>query len=146
MAMQREMWPSNWDPLEIAYFAGLFDGEGTLGIYKYSRAHGALSRLAIFNNDVRPLKRVKELFGGGLYLRIRPYKTVISRNWAWYLDGRKAERFLRAILPHLIIKKDKAEAFLAARSMMPGTGGRWNPENREAFHHAIHDLRMIGRA
>ena len=54
--MQSGIWPQEWSETEIAYFAGLFDGEGCIGIYKHPRS-GFSYKLTLSNTDPRPLIR-----------------------------------------------------------------------------------------
>src|SRR3989304_1851117 len=115
MNPQVELWPPSWNPLDIAYFAGFFDGEGSVGIYYTHRIKGPSCRISLCNNDPRPLQKALELFGGKIRPRFRKFradKCGIRNNWEWYAWGKQAEKFLLAVLPHLLIKKNQAEIYL----------------------------------
>lgn len=146
---QNEFWPLQWEPLELAYFAGLFDGEGSVGIYSTKRIaqHGgqAQFRVCLCNNDPRPLDRAKVLFGGRVRPRLRQYKARLSNNWEWYIDGQRADRFLIAVLPHLIIKRDQAEVYLSARRHLVGQGRVKTPAYAEALVRAEQTLKELKR-
>ena len=123
MANQTELWPNDWDPLEIAYFAGLFDGEGSIGIYfTVSNKHTPAQTVNITNTDIRVLARAKTLFGGQVYAHM---PNRVKPTWRWHISGLKAGRFLAAIMPHLVIKKSQAEVYLALLSSLSrGKGSR----------------------
>ena len=147
MAEQKEIWPPSWDPLEVAYFAGLFDGEGSVALYWRTdrKAKGRKNLgwfLNIANTDPRPLVRAHQLFGGGFVPQ--PSRSPRNRmSWVWYINGSKAERFLAAILPFLRIKKAQAEIFLALRASMPGAGRR-RTDDRVAFEDAaVKELKRL---
>ena len=144
---QSELWPENWDPLEVAYFAGLFDGEGSVGVY-YPNPSARRQRMAeqvyISNNDLRPLNRAKSLFGGSIHLH-QPERPHGRANWRWYVSGRNAERFLAAILPHTIIKRPQIEVFLAYRLGSPGTGRLITHERREVMRRVATEISRLKR-
>ena len=134
---QGELWPEKWEPLELAYFAGLFDGEGSVGIYDTKliaqKGGQAQFRVCICNNDPRPLDRVKTLFGGRVRPRLRTYRGRLTNNWEWCIHGHNADRFLVAVLPYLIIKRDQAEVYLSARRHLVGQGRIKTPTYAEAL-------------
>lgn len=72
--------------IQIAWFAGLFEGEGCFGI------HNEKSRgISIVSTDEDVLYRIKEYFGGGICSENRNNK---KENWkpafVWYLKGQPA--------------------------------------------------------
>ena len=84
---------------ELAYMAGFFDGEGCIGAYaprKYSII------VSIGQNDPTILIRLKKLYGGTL---TGPDKGA---HYKWQVSARKAEKFLRDILPWLVSKREQA--------------------------------------
>lgn len=127
------------------YFAGFFDGEGSCGIYTY-KGKKTQFRVSLCNNDPRPLHRVVEMFGGYLRPRFRKYKDGISNNWEWYIDGTKAEKFLRAIRPHTIIKGEQIDVFLTARTFLCGKGRNKALRNDDGIASAAVTLKLLKRA
>lgn len=104
----------NENEFDLAYMAGLFDGEGMIGIYKTPCTECKLGfrldpRVIIGNTDTRiddvvdsfPIKfcrrRAKVTKGGKLY-----YEWTISRI-------RHILSFLRSIRPYLKLKADQAD-------------------------------------
>jgi len=94
---------------ELAYIAGLIDGEGTIRVSN----RGSVG-LRISNNNLEVLQWVNEQTGNRknkIYSDKRPVrvKTCYSLQWS----GRKALFILREVLPYLRIKKERAELVLA---------------------------------
>lgn len=92
---------------EIAYTAGLFDGEGTIGYYYKTSSGIHIPQLAIYNTDIRVMRWIKDKFGvGGIYLN----KFGKNQGWQWQLNSRaQINAFLRMIRPYLIIKADQVD-------------------------------------
>ena len=104
--------------IEIGYFAGIIDGEGSVSIYSAGR--GLLStEISIFNTDVRMLNYLHSL----LPKSQKPARMTASRkkstsNWkrAYRLSIRRMpviQWLLKQVLPFLRIKKEQAELLLA---------------------------------
>ncbi|MBA7555784.1 hypothetical protein ES705_48471 [subsurface metagenome] len=105
--------------LEIAYLAGLFDGEGCISVH--TTRHRFTISLHLFT-DLKmttpdPLRFASRIFGG----RVKPafHRPNEQPMYRWSLYGSKSEAFLRAVDPYLIVKKEEANlafSFLACRS------------------------------
>ena len=107
--------------VKLAYFAGLFDGEGCIAAYMQKaqtrsghRYPCASLRALVSMTDPRPLREFQKVFGGSLVSKAPKYqrKRVI---WEWCLGSAAAGKFLRAIIPYLIVKKEQAELALELR-------------------------------
>ena len=107
---------------ELAYVAGLFDGEGHCRIVtakaskngqRYYRAHAA-----IYNTDRRCLDYVKECLGigwVGINSRASTHKTRHHKKdcFKWAISNRKCLEFLRLIRPYVKVKCEQIDAVLA---------------------------------
>ena len=91
----------------IAYLAGLFDGEGTLGVYTVNSIQYPTTTLSIKITlcDYKPLQLCKKYYGGSLFERKRLKSG--RRCWQWCLYGNNRKTFLKNILPFSIIKKSQ---------------------------------------
>ena len=98
--------------VEIAYMAGLFDGEGCIHIAKLKRPEsqrglhfGLLATVGMTSE--RSVRLYHSRFGGSVY----HYKQENKRkpNWQWVIRSRQAIHFLRTIRPHLILKAPEAD-------------------------------------
>lgn len=101
---------------KIAWAAGFVDGEGCIQIVPHRNSHRL--RLQVVSTTHAPLAKLQASFGG--YLN-GPYQGKPPRRpyWQWALDDDRAKAALRAMLPHLTVKR--AQARLVLR--FPTTGG-----------------------
>lgn len=94
--------------LEIAWFAGFFDGEGT--ILNTKRSTGGESwRIAITNTNRDLLGRVLRYAGTGAIHQQRAATERHSQCWIWECYALNAKNILDQILPWLIEKRPRAE-------------------------------------
>lgn len=95
-----------------AYFAGLIDGEGTVGVYKF--ASGVVR--PIIKVDMTCEKTVRALhehFGG--YCGIKKTEALPNRKpqWHWEVTFNRARHVCEQLRPYLITKAENAEAILS---------------------------------
>jgi len=94
--------------IELGYFAGIIDGEGTISDYKNIR-------LEFVNTNFDVLDWTVQTIGGRIY-RVRD-RSDTHPEWkpcgSWIVTGANARVLIEALLPHLIIKKQAAEVVLA---------------------------------
>ena len=103
---------------DLLYIAGLFDGEGTGGVYKARSKYflkngeeristgGQTYRIAIGMTDVDPIRFLHLCFGGSFSMRLYPlgkakHKACHKPMYDWSLSNRKARDFASAILPYV---------------------------------------------
>lgn len=112
---------SNITEIEIAYVAGLFDGEGdaVLGFYRTGRrgADGGRRRYPrlqarITNDDRRTLVWCCGRTGLGTVVPKKP------KGNAWIVRTAQARQLLRMLLPYLRIKRKKVEQVLAEEAKL----------------------------
>lgn len=97
---------------QLAYIAGFFDGEGSITIAKHFHQKGCLGpvytlRIQVTGTDPRPIRLIQKYFGGSIMKRT----NTGPRNKPLYqlcICSRGALRFLEAIGPYLLIKKELA--------------------------------------
>ena len=104
------------EPTELAYLAGFFDGEGSVGIY--TRKYTA----NVTNCDPRILLRYQTLWGGSIHKAKRREFTVKDK-YQWQMYGQKSRLFLEAVLPYVITKKVQIEIYLATLKIIPKRNG-----------------------
>ena len=113
---------------ECAYAAGFFDGEGSVYIRQPHGRAGHRSSYSICasvgQDDIRPVLFLQRCWGGCINPGpIRPNGKCNSR---WTLVAASAGRFLRDILPYLIVKREQTELALEIQSQKR-PAGRWKP-------------------
>lgn len=93
---------------ELAWCAGLMDGEGCISIYRFSNCRaGASVMLRLVMTDEICVRRFARILGVGIVRRyVRPGRRPYYR---WYC-GRREEvgRVLSALRPYLIAKTSQA--------------------------------------
>ena len=96
---------------EIAWFAGVFDGEGCIGWPRRKVLHSVY--LTVTNTCKPLIARIADVTGTGRVkeklARINPRH---SRAWVWACYGENARSILRQIHPWLIVKKEAADVAL----------------------------------
>ncbi|KKN20113.1 hypothetical protein LCGC14_0938960 [marine sediment metagenome] len=131
---------------DLAYLAGLLDGEGYVGIGarvsgKY-KSRQLILQVRIGMTDSTVIQWVHKTFGGQIYEHKRlPNKTM----WLWSITQQPAADLLAVINPYLKTKRTQAwlaQEYQAQRT--PSTGGKLVPVEelvlREGFMLAIRNV------
>lgn len=94
---------------QCAYYAGIFDGEGSISIITHRRAASTQMCLqARVINTNRPLvESLSVAFGG--YISTRPAKGRQRTCYAWGVQGASAVDVLMTLRPYLRIKLQQAD-------------------------------------
>ena len=141
-----------WTTAELAYLAGIIDGEGCFCLHRRRGTLIGSTQLQIGNTDLRLLQWVSQHFGGSVKLEKRQnlhHKPV----WRWTSTAEALETLTRAVLPFLIVKREQAELLLAYRATVAVSGAEWirsrgTPahirEERERIHERISRLNRRG--
>ena len=137
---------------DLAYAAGLFDGEGCITITKqyYKKADGSKSyfhvlRLTVGMTDDWPIQWLADHLAGN----ISPHKPTNKKyrmQWRWEARGRQAERALRLMMPWLKVKKKQAEFALLFRGTFTNCTKKTLPEMfglREAFYNRMKTIKQV---
>lgn len=112
--------------MESAYAAGVFDGEGSVGLYKVTNGKSDKSywsvKLAIVGTHRPMMEGLANHFGIGTFttqkrqaVRRMPNgaETLGKQGWKWTVTSKAdVSAVLREILPYLIEKREQAEAIL----------------------------------
>lgn len=120
---------------DIAWLAGLFEGEGCISVER----NGAL-RLTISMTDRDIIERIDALFpSAGVKPQTLQYRkdgTAYRQRYSWRVGGDVAGEVLTAILPWLGQRRaGAARAALEHLRTRPGTGGHHRGKTRCAQDH-----------
>ena len=102
---------------DLAWAAGIIDGEGHIGLYLSHTNTGDcyVLKVAVVNTSLKMLERLKEIFGTGV-INNRPQRQAHHKQqWCFYACSKKAEKILDAVRPYLVAKLDQAELGLLSR-------------------------------
>lgn len=97
---------------DLAYLAGLFDGEGCIHIARNKRPdcpkgvqYQLVAKVSMASEYLCHLYQMS--FGGRVH-RDKKYKDYHKQMWTWVVASREAQSFLSTISPYLIEKKAQA--------------------------------------
>ena len=102
---------------QLAYIAGIIDGEGCLGISKNTTKKQRQknpkyqSEVCIINTDTRLMNWLKENFGGLVNER-KIYGPNDKISYRWRIKESQHQIILKAIIPHLVIKTEQAKLII----------------------------------
>jgi hypothetical protein len=95
-----------------SYLAGLFDGEGSINIFKAKKGDRLQPRyfleISIGNTHQGVLNWVLEKFGGRVTHNAEQYTKRNQRTWRWRASATEAYLTLVAMEPYLVVKKEQA--------------------------------------
>jgi len=97
---------------DMAWLAGFFDGEGVIGIYANNRTSSPHVKIGIAQNIKAMLENIQSEFGGYLGVMAGGRKKERSTYALQFTSRETCIRFLRAIHPYLIRKREEAELAL----------------------------------
>ena len=136
---------------QLAYAAGLLDGESCIGAYNIRQATETKSpyaQVTVVVGMVTPfaVKFLHEMFGGTLIIK-KP-KDTRRLVFCWTVRNLQAEECLRRVLPFLREKREQAEVALALselRRSRKGTQRLTSEEitERETYVQKLKDLKRV---
>lgn len=114
--------------IELSYIAGLFDGEGWVGIHDRPDTKGRMRYCAgiqVGQTNQEILNWLASSFGGRVIPQPFHHTKFPDRKpmFLWYGRGEMVTTFLTAILPYLKIKREAAENVLYFRQNLLGRKG-----------------------
>lgn len=109
---------------ELAYIAGIIDGEGSIQIFKRKPSKSSIAKrqknfwhtsyVKISNTDIRLLDWLKKRVGGSIQKGKRRGKR---RNcYELHINPSKSTELLQKVYPYLVIKKEQADVVFEFRS------------------------------
>lgn len=99
---------------DLAYLAGLIDGEGTISCSQLKTTKGFLAlhkQLSIFNTNIAVISWITSRFGGTVHSRSRDIKWKTEHQVKW--SANEGYKLLKLVLPYIVIKRQQAEIYLA---------------------------------
>ncbi len=114
---------------ELAYLAGLIDGEGSICIsFRRWKKYGEVqtrASLVVYNTDLRMLTWIKERAGGMIYAINRKGSPDWRPSGHWRASELQAELLIEKLMPFLVIKKDQALVYLEfQKTKLSASAGR----------------------
>jgi hypothetical protein len=113
---------------DLAYLAGLIDGEGTITIGRITRPGLRYqAKLLLVNTDLHLVEHAQTVTGVGIIYRSKADQTgVIPANWnpvhRWQVVARQACAAIQLVRPYLVAKADLADLVLSMPTRSKGRG------------------------
>ena len=115
---------------DIAYLAGLFDGEGCITISQHRDGHASMQCMVHMVGSYMP-GLFKSYFGGCVG-KVKKAQRHHQQAYLWCIHSNNAVGFLRIILPHLRLKVAEAELAIKYQALVNSNRShRVSPEDRE---------------
>jgi hypothetical protein len=125
-----------WTDTELAYLAGIIDGEGTLFIQR-RMDNGTWTywpRMQVANTNREVIIWLHKVFGGSMYDKPRKkHNPKWKLQYQWYSRISEMDKFLPLIIPYLIIKKPHAEIMMQFRKTFIQRSNRKLTDEAQAF-------------
>jgi len=106
--------PRKINRTDIAYAAGIFDGEGHVGGTVHSHEKYPELRIGVTNTNRTLIRWFEETFGGWTQERSRPGNRTC---YEWHPTGETTDWFLKLIVPFLKVKQQQARLALVYRTL-----------------------------
>lgn len=110
---------------ELAYTAGIIDGEGCIIIHIQSRTNtskvGYQAKVFVGNTSEELIRWLARNYGGKAYFEAN--KNAKRKDiWRWVITGNKVLTFLELVYPYLRLKKAQAELAINFQKVRRGKG------------------------
>lgn len=119
--------------VELAYIAGIIDGEGTVTL---SKRHGLDYRypvISVSSTTYGLLMFLKEKCGGCISKQ-KVYSDKHKQSWSWKLQSRPAIKLAEKLIPYLLEPDKKRRCNLLVHEFLSVTprNGKYSDELRQA--------------
>jgi hypothetical protein len=99
--------------LDLAWLAGIIDGEGSIFVMRQKRKDrerdtNYIMRVSVDSTDPFMVPECQKIAGGPKITQTRDNRPECSDRLKWQLNGKKAASLLEELLPYLRVKKEQA--------------------------------------
>jgi len=138
-----------WTKTQLAYFAGIIDGEGCICIYARTHKNKTIDyfpRLQMMNTSKELLEWVTSNIGGMVVTRLSKNPKWKTR-YEWYTQRHLMDKIAPAILPYIVIKKRQIEILIEFRNTFNiHYGSKGVPEEvYKTRHNLITQLKSLNK-
>ena len=130
---------------ELAYVAGLFDGEGCVNFTVAGKQRYWVIRVMIRNTDRDLIQYLQSMFGGRIETAKHAKRPHWKPSYCWRLDWDAAIEFLCAIEPWVRLKSDQILVAKFWYSLRNRRGQRVDAEKKEAIGLLVRQLQWLNR-
>ena len=99
--------------LDLAWLAGIIDGEGSIFVMRQKRKDrerdtNYILRMSVQSTDPFMSPECKRIAGEGEAISVQRDARGYSNTLKWQVNGRKAIKVLKELLPYMRVKKEQA--------------------------------------
>lgn len=135
---------------ELAWLAGIIDGEGSIFIMRNTRkdrerSFNYILRVSVQSTDTIMARACAEITEIGATYTSVTKQEANSNTHKWQVEGKKATRVLKELLPYLRVKLDQAES---AIEFQETTKKHWRRmeasdyQKQEEFYYKLKQLKI----
>lgn len=122
---------------ELAYIAGIIDGEGCIEVYSHKSnkyaGYRTTFKLSVTNTELILIRWILNTTGIGAISTFKNKDENHKVAYRWNICARQAGTFLRLIRPWLIVKAGQADVALALDAMELAEGTKCGKRPSEAL-------------
>jgi hypothetical protein len=137
-----------WSETQLAYLAGIIDGEGSIYIQKIKRVKSPHFdvRFNVTNTDKTLIDWLQSTFGGLVYHRNGCNERCKDR-YEWVLSRKNFDIFSKLIQPYIVAKKYQLEIAISIRQTYSRNFGSNGvpPEILKFREECLHKMRSINK-
>jgi hypothetical protein len=138
-----------WSDTELAYLAGIIDGEGSIYIQSRQRSDAIdyFPRFQIVNTDKKLMDWIHITFGGNLFQKNRfKHNPKWRIQYEWFTTRKLMDELIELIIPFLISKKEHAQIMLEFRkSFKEKTSYRVTEDVLSFRNDCLHKLKFLNK-
>lgn len=98
--------------LELAYMAGIIDGEGCLDIHIDNRSNSAIPRIRVEMSQLETIVWLQDKWQGHKIYTSKRINTNHLTTYRWTVQGKDCLEIVKLLIPFLQGKKKEAEILL----------------------------------
>ena len=116
------------DKVQLAYTAGILDGEGHLSITRETcktciRGWRHRVLIVVANTNLKLINRLRDWYGGKISVSERPSTYRAKRCYYWKIQAvNEQKEFLKKIEPYLFLKREQAKTMMDFMERVKITG------------------------
>lgn len=119
----------NLSVIELAYLAGIIDGEGSIQLVKNNKG-SYTTRITVSNTDLRLIHWLMYSLGGSYYEQKKHNKNY-KPTYHWVLSSKHTHNILLKVLPYLKLKKEQANILIKHKDTCYNKQQRWRLSDLE---------------
>jgi len=113
------------------YFAGLFDGEGTIGLYRKNNSRAfRMPQMTLPSTTIGLLEALQTKYGGYIYSKGTKQKAHHRDSWVWSCQSNRVIEVCQKLYPHILepCKKYRMNLLLTKYKEVTPRNGKYTEE------------------